>query len=56
MTAINANEGRDVATVDIETTFPHAENDKEIILKLRGKMVKFVVQLEPSMYQKQTSK
>ena len=50
--AIDAHKGRDVATIDIETTFLHIEKDKEIIMKLRGKMVELVVQLEPSMYQK----
>ena len=48
--AIDAHEGRDVATVDIEPTFLHADNNKEIIMKLRGKMVELLVQLESSMY------
>ena len=48
---IDAHKGQDVATVDIETAFLHAENDKEIIMKLRGKMVESLMQLKPSMCQ-----
>ena len=32
--AIDAHEGRDVATVDIKTAFLHADNDKETIMEL----------------------
>ena len=50
--AFDAHEERDVATVDIETAFLHAVNDEEILMKLRGKIVELVVQLEPTMYRK----
>ena len=50
--AIDAYEGRYVATVDIETVFLHAENNEGIIMKLRGKVVELLVQIEPSIYQK----
>ena len=49
---IDAHEGWDVATIDIETVFLHAKNDEVVIVKLRGKMVELLVQLDPSMYQK----
>ena len=48
--AIEAHQGRDVATVDIATAFLLAENYEGIIMKLRGKIVELVVQLEPTMY------
>ena len=54
--AIDAHENEDVATGDIENAFFHAKNNKEIIMKLRGKMVELLVQLEPSMYQKYVTK
>ena len=51
-TAINAHEGRDIATVNVGTAFLHLDNDKEILMKLRGKIVELLFQLEPTMYQK----
>ena len=51
-TAINAHEEQDIATVDVKTAFLHADNDKEIFMQLRGKIVELLVQLEPTMYQK----
>ena len=51
-TAINAHEGRDIVTVDVGTAFLHLDNDKEILMKLRGKIVELLFQLEPTMYQK----
>ena len=50
--AINVNELQDVATIDVTTAFFHAENNEEIIMKLRGKIIKLSVKLEPSMYRK----
>ena len=44
-TAIDAHEGRDVATMDIPVAYLHAENDGHIIMLLRGKMVELLVKL-----------
>ena len=37
--AINAYEEQDMATVDIETAFRHADINEEILMKLHGKIV-----------------
>ena len=50
--AIDAFEGRKLAIVDIGTAFIHADNDEEVLMKLRGKIVELLVQLEPTMYGK----
>ena len=34
------------------TAFLHADNDEEILMKLRGKILELLVQLEPTMYRK----
>ena len=47
---IDAFEGQKLAIVDIGTAFLHADNDEEILMKLRGKIVELLVQLEPTMY------
>ena len=49
-TAIDAFEGQKMAKVDIGTAFLHADNDKEVLMKLRGKVVELLVQLERTMY------
>ena len=41
-----------MAIVDVGTAFLHADNDEEILMKLRGKIVELLVQLEPTMYRK----
>ena len=35
---VDANEGRDVAVLNIANTFLHADNDEEILMLLRGKL------------------
>ena len=42
-------EGQKIAIVDVGTAFLHADNDKEILMKLRCKIVELLVQLEPTM-------
>ena len=49
---IDTHEGRDVATIDIETAFLHDDNNKTIIMKIQVKMLDLLVQLEQTMYQK----
>ena len=51
-TAIDAHEDRYVVTADVGVAFIHADNDEDVLMKLRGKLVKLLVQLEPSMYRK----
>ena len=50
--AIDAYERRKMAIVDVGTAFLYADNDEEILMKLRGKIVELLVQLEPTMYRK----
>ena len=50
--AIDAHEEQDVSTVDVDTVYLHADNDEEILMKLCGKIVELLVQLELTMYQK----
>ena len=49
---IDAFEGRKLAIVDIGTAILHADNDEEVLMKLRGKIVELLVQLERTMYRK----
>ena len=51
-TAIDAHEGRDVATMDIPVAYLHAKNDGHIIMLLQGKMVELLVKLQPELYRK----
>ena len=49
---IDAFEGQKLAIVDIGTAFFRADNDKEVLMKLRRKIVELLVQLKPTMYRK----
>ena len=49
---INTYKEHGITTLVIETAFLHAFNNKNIITKLRGKIVKLLVQLKPLMYRK----
>ena len=50
--AIDAYEERDNTIVDVGVAFLHADNDEEILIKLRGKIIELLVQLEPTIYRK----
>ena len=49
---VDAKEGREVAILDIANAFLHAENDERILILLRGKLVKMMVKIDPSLYRK----
>jgi hypothetical protein len=49
---IDAEEGRDVVTVDIPGASMQADMDELVHMKLEGNMAKLVVKLEPKLYQK----
>ena len=49
---VDAFEGWKIAIVDVGTAFLHADNDKEILMKLQRKIVELLVQLKPTMYRK----
>ena len=42
-TAIDTHEGRDTAIVDVDNAFLQADNDEEILMKLRSKIVELLV-------------
>ena len=49
---IYAHELRDVAMLDIKNYFLHTENDKYVLIMLRGKLAELLVKLDPKLYQK----
>ena len=49
---IDAEEGRDVATVDIPGAFLQADMDELVHMKLQGKMAELLVKLDPKLYRK----
>ena len=50
--AINAPERHDVTIYDIPTVFLHAETNEDIVVKIEGSLVKLMVKIDPSFYQK----
>ena len=49
---IDAIERRVLAMLDIENTFLHAENNKKVLMLLRGRMDGLMVKVDLSLYQK----
>ena len=49
---IDAKELRAIAILDITNAFLHTENDKKILILLRGRPAEMVVQVDPVMYRK----
>jgi hypothetical protein len=49
---INAQEQRDVATIDIPGAFLNTFNDKETFMLLKGRLAELMVQVNPNLYQK----
>ena len=49
---IDANERRDVATVDIPGAFMQADMDELVHMRLDGKMAELLVRVDPSLYEK----
>ena len=49
---VDAREKLAIAILDIANAFLHAENDKKIIILLRGKLANMMVQVDPIMYRK----
>jgi hypothetical protein len=53
---IDAEEGRDVATVNIPGAFMQVDIDKLVHMKLEGKMAELLVRLDPKLYWKKARK
>jgi hypothetical protein len=49
---INAEEDRDIATVDIPGAFMQADMEDLVHMKLEGKMAELLVKLNPKLYRK----
>jgi hypothetical protein len=49
---IDAEEGRDVATLDIPGAFMQADMDELVHMKLEGTMAELLIKLEPKLYRK----
>eukprot|EP00957_Ditylum_brightwellii_P095844 7302330-Ditylum_brightwellii.AAC.1 len=47
---IDAEEGRDGATVDIPGAFMQANMDKVVHMKVEGTMAELLIKLDPKMY------
>ncbi len=54
--AIEAHEGRDVATVDLPSAYLHAENDETLHMRLQGRLAELMGRVEPALYRKYISK
>ena len=50
--SIDGHFGHDVAMIDIRNAFLWDDNDDEVLIKLRVKMVELLVDLDPSLYRK----
>ena len=50
--AIEYHEDRDVATINISGAYLHTENDKYVIMLLRGRLAELMSMVEPKIYQK----
>ncbi len=49
------HKGQDVACFDISGAFLHADLDKDIIMILKGRLAKLMVQVAPNLYRKYNS-
>ena len=49
---VDAHEKQAISILDIANAFLHAENDKNILMLLRGKLADMMVQVDPIMYRK----
>ena len=49
---IDAHERRHVATIDVLTAFLHAENVKDIVMRLERRLAELMVEVDPSLYRK----
>ena len=50
--AIEAAEGREVATIDIPGAFLHTDIDEDVVMQLKGKLAELMVQVDPKLYRK----
>ena len=49
---VDIKEGRAVAILDIANTFLRADNDKRILMLLKGKLAEMMVKIDPLLYRK----
>ena len=49
---VDAHEKQAIAILDIANAFLHRDNDKKILMLLRGKLAELMVQVHPIVYRK----
>ena len=49
---VDAYKRRHVASFDVHTAFLHAITDKDVVMRLEGRLAELMVKVEPSLYQK----
>ena len=47
---VDAHERRNIAIIDVENAFLQSENDRRIIMAIRGKTAELLVQLNPALH------
>ena len=47
---IEANENRAMSTIDVGNAFTQADNDEQILMLLRRKVVELMVRVNPTLY------
>ena len=50
--AIEAHEGRHIATCDLPNAYLNTDNNEETIMLLKGELAELMVQVDPKLYQK----
>ena len=50
--AIEAHEGRHIATCDLQGAYLNTNNNEETIMLLKGKLAELIVQVDPKLYRK----
>ncbi len=49
---IDAQEGRDVRTMDVPNAFIQADQEDKVIMKLKGKLAELLIKTDPQLYRK----
>ena len=49
---VNAQKRHHVASFDVPTSFLYAFTDKDVVMRLEGRLAQLMVKLDPSMYRK----
>ena len=50
ISTIEAHEGHDVAVIDLPNAFINADNNKQTLMLLKGKLSELMVQIDPQIF------